>query len=286
MPAGTVERLGREWRGFGEQGYAVLERFLDPALVAGLRREADIALEAPRMSGCERPNNRLAPLRWSDPSVGLILGGAERRQAVARATRGDDLRWISGYVSVKGPGTAALSWHQDWWCWDHPVSLRREPVQVALLCYLCDTDERNGALRVMPCSHHGSVPLHATLADLPSQEAELPLGHAAMGDQPGQLTIRARAGDAVVLDYRLLHGTHPNESAERRDCVLLSFTPSWRGLPADIRAHLIQHLALPTDAERPTVPAWTTDLLPSFSGTRADLELNRVAPSCFAAAQG
>jgi hypothetical protein len=29
---------------------------------------------------------------------------------------------ISGYLSVKEPRTGALDWHQDWWCWDHPVS--------------------------------------------------------------------------------------------------------------------------------------------------------------------
>ena len=104
----------------------------------------------------------------------------------------------------------------------------------------------------------------------------------AFDDHPGQVTLSVRAGDAVLLDYRLLHGTHPNRSAERRDCVLLSFTPSWRGLPADIRAHLIQHLAQPTADESPAGRSWTADLPPSFVGERADLELNREAPTSFA----
>jgi hypothetical protein len=103
-----------------------------------------------------------------------------------------------------------------------------------------------------------------------------------MRDQPNQVTIRAQAGDAVVMDYRLLHGTHPNGSSERRDCVMLSFTPCWRDLPAEIRAHLIQHLAQPSDDERVVGGGWMDELLPRFTGVPADLELNRLAPRSFA----
>jgi hypothetical protein len=96
--------------------------------------------------------------------------------------------------------------------------------------------------------------------------------------------VNARAGDAVVLDYRLLHGTHPNASSKRRDCLLLSFTPNWGGLPADVRAHLVRHLALPADGEPVPPTGWTAELLPRFDGARADLELNRLAPARFAVA--
>ena len=153
----------------------MLEGFLDPALVAALRCEVDLALQAPQIAGCERPHNRLVPLRWDDRAVDLILEDANRRRAVVALTGGDDLRLISGYVSVKEPRTPALWWHQDWWCWDHPVSLRPAAPQVALLCYLSDTSDHSGALRVLPGSHHASVPLHATLLDAHGQGAELPL---------------------------------------------------------------------------------------------------------------
>jgi hypothetical protein len=68
---------------------------------------------------------------------------------------------------------------------------------------------------------------------------------------------------------------------QRRECVLLSFTPFRRGLPVDIRGHLIQHLALPTEGERRPTGAWAAELLPSFTGRRRDLPLNRVAPGRF-----
>jgi hypothetical protein len=234
-------------------GYARIDGLLDARAVAALRRAVEVALAAPPVPGCEREHNRLAPLRWDDAIVDLVLRDRGRCRAIAAATGGDDLRWISGYVTVKDPGTQALDWHRDWWCWDHPVSRRPAAAQIAVIVYLTATDERSGALRAVPGSH---------------------LGHGAAHE----VTLPARPGDAVVLDYRLLHGTHPNAAATRRDAVLLSFAPSWRALPADVRGHLIQHLALPGDGEPVPRGGWHQRLLPSFDGERLDLPLNLVAP--------
>jgi ectoine hydroxylase-related dioxygenase (phytanoyl-CoA dioxygenase family) len=87
-----------------------------------------------------------------------------------------------------------------------------------------------------------------------------------------------RAGDVVVIDYRLLHGTHGNASHARRDCILLFLTPSWRGLPTDIKAHLISQ---PSEDETSKTPDALAKLFPSFTGSRRDLPLNRNAPSIF-----
>jgi ectoine hydroxylase-related dioxygenase (phytanoyl-CoA dioxygenase family) len=118
------------------------------------------------------------------------------------------------------------------------------------------------------------MPIHAALPEAHSESiAPLDPSHIAMADPPEQERPRLRAGDAVVIDYRLLHGTHANTCDSRRDCILLSFTPSWKGLPEDIRAHLIDHPALPSDEDGP--------LLPAFSGVRRTLALNRNAPREF-----
>ena len=185
---------------------------------------------------------------------GAHPGSGQRR--IAESVGGDDLRWISGYISVKEAHSRALWWYQDWWCWDHPLSLCPVATQVALLRYLTDTSERDGALRVLPGSHRCSVALYAALPAAHAQGASLGHDHAALTDHRDQVTLSANAGDAVVLDYRPLHGTHANASGERRDCVLLSFTPSWRELPKDVRAHLIQHLAQPDPDERPALSGW------------------------------
>ena len=85
-----------------------------------------------------------------------------------------------------------------------------------------------------------------------------------------------------LLDYRLLHGTHPHAGDHRRDCLVLNFAPSWRLLPDDVRAHLIGGLALPDEAERPHAIAALGDLVPAYAGPQRDLTLSRDAPAEFA----
>ena len=233
---------------FERDGFALVPGFVAEHELADLRTAVDEALARPLPPGCERPHNTLAPLRWNDPIVRALLT-PPRAAAVSDSTAGDDVRFISAYISVKDPHSAALSWHRDWWGWDHPVSYRREASQVAVLCYLSDTTEANSALRVVAGSHLRSTsPYHAR-------------------------TLEARAGDAVVIDYRLLHGTHANGSDIRRDALILNFAPSWASLPEDVRAHLIRHPALPSDGDDP--------LLPQYEGTPRDLPLNRIAPGHF-----
>jgi Phytanoyl-CoA dioxygenase (PhyH) len=234
-----------QWN-LGRDGFTVIERLLEADELPLLRAEIERVLAGPLPPGCERPHNTLAPLAWGDPVVERVLGRRERRDVLAAALEADDLRWISGYVSVKEPRSEALEWHQDWWCWDHPVSFRPRPAQVAVLLYLSDTSPRSAALRVEPGTHHGAA-THAPT------------------------TLAVHAGDAVACDYRLLHGTHPNATEARRDCLILNFAPSWSSLPDDIRAHLIRHPALP--------PAGVDELLPDYDGEPRDLPLNRGVPN-------
>jgi Phytanoyl-CoA dioxygenase (PhyH) len=267
---------------FVRDGFAVLEGFVNEVDLKNLVPLVESILTSSHELACTRPHNTLVPLRWNDPIVRLLLESALTMQALTDALRADDLKWISGYVSIKEAHSPPLWWHQDWWCWDHPLSYRRMAPQVAVLCYLADTTAENGALRVLPGSHHKSTSIHAVLPEAHGVNAEeLDPEHAAFRDLPGQMTLCLSAGDAVVIDYRLLHATHGNGCGSRRDCILLSFTPSWKTLPTDIKAHLIDHPAQPSETGRMNVSPALRRLLPSFSGMRRDLPLNRNAPSSF-----
>jgi len=243
-------------------GFAVLPRLIGRAELRELRAEVDRVLAQPLPPGCRRPHNTLAPLRWDSLLVARVLAEHGRVRAIAAAAAASDLRWISGYVSVKDSRSEALEWHQDWWCWDHPVSFRDEAPQVALLCYLTATTTATAALRVVPGSHHRWMPA-----------TEAP---------PDAKTLALRAGDAVLIDYRLLHGTHPNAGDVRRDCLILNFAPAWGSLPMDVRAHLIRHPALPGCGEADVRPRYPRCLLPDFAGEPRDLPLSRVPPPSFA----
>jgi hypothetical protein len=268
---------------FVREGFVVLKEFLNKAEVPEVQAAVASLLSSPRESACERPHNTLLPLRWNDSIVHSLLTSERRLQLLSDSVGADDLKWISGYVSIKEAHSPPLWWHQDWWCWDHAVSYRRPAPQIATLCYLTKTNSHNGALRVLPCSHVKSTPIHAVLPEAHGRAAEsIGPEHIAMSDLPDQATLSLGAGDAVVIDYRLLHGTHGNASDAKRNSILLSFTPSWQGLPHDIRAHLIDHPAQPSADEIAQIPPTIAKVLPAFNGERRSLPLNRNAPSTFA----
>ncbi len=202
---------------FARNGFAVLEGFVNEVELKNLVPLVESILTSSHELACTRPHNTLVPLRRNDPIVRRLLKSDARMHAMTDALSADDLKWISGYVSVKEPHSPPLWWHQDWWCWDHPLSYRRLAPQVAVLCYLADTMARNGALRLLRGSHLKSTPLHAVLPEAHGHSAEgLEPGHIALSDFPDQVTLCLRAGDAVVIDYRLLHGTHGNGCGSRQ----------------------------------------------------------------------
>lgn len=269
-------------RSFDEDGYCVLPAFISPSdLVPITDAVRKIVSRAP-MEGMSRSGTNLYPLRWDSAAVSAVLGSTESVSTLAAAADARCLRWISGYVASKPPRSPALEWHQDWWCWDHPVSHHRKASQIALLCYLTPATSASGALRVLPGSHRDATDLHALLAASAQLRDSAAQAASILQDHPGQVTINAEPGDAVLIDYRLLHSTHQNRASRRRDCLLLSFAPHYSELPDDLKAHLALHPALPLPAEEAeAASSGYTQLLPEFSGTPASLPLNRVAPPDF-----
>ena len=267
-----------------DDGWALLPSLLANSVLQRIRALSERLPAQRAVSGCERPNNTLVPLRWDDEIVAAALEAPGVVEAIAAATGNGDLRWTSAYLSVKERDAGALWWHTDWWCWDHPVTRRRAAAQVAVLCYLTDTTTDTGALRLLPGTHLRSIPLHG---DLPAAYADPSTpddaSNPAMADHKAQVTVEARAGDAAILDYRLLHGTHPNRASRARTCLILNFAPDWAGLPADVQAHLARGLALPTDAERlsPALERLRHLLPPPADPSLPDLQLSREAPSHF-----
>lgn len=267
----------------GADGWLIIRRFLGDEELAFVRESLRAAAAQPRPSCMSRAGNDLTLLRWNEPSIAQVLGAPSRMQRLETSLEAGDLKWLSAYISSKAAHSPPLWWHQDWWCWDHAISYRHAATQVAVLCYLTDTSVPNGALRVLPGSHRRSVPMHAHLPEPHGDEANrLPLDHPAMSDHPDQVTLSVRAGDAVVLDYRLLHGTHANKSSLPRDCILLSFILNWRRLPEALKAHCALHPALPGKDETLAVAmSGYADLLPRFAGVPASLRVNRRAPAVF-----
>lgn len=268
-------------REFERTGWTRLPSFVSLEELEQLRDQIPAARARAGMACIDRPGNELVALPWDSAIVRAMLASRMRRARLVTALEAPDLKWISGYLSIKGPRTPPLYWHQDWWCWDHDVSYADAAPQIAVLVYLEAAYADNGALRLMTGSHRRRVAMHDVLPDPHGTEADvLAPDHPALCDAPEQTTIEVAAGDAVVLDYRLLHGTHANASLQFRNAILLSFCPNWSGLPQDIRGHLISHPALPPEGVLAR-PMPFADLLPGFGGERCDLPINRLPPPSF-----
>jgi hypothetical protein len=217
--------MNERWN-FETEGYAVIRSFFEPAELDTVVNAVGDVLASPSDPSMNRTGNELFPLRWNDPIAATSLQATSSMSALRDATDVRNLGWISGYVSTKCGRSPALGWHQDWWCWDHPASFQRQATQIAVLCHLSDTTKKNGALllRVLPGSHHAHTATHRLLPEAHGESAcMLPVDHPALNSVAGEVTLGLRAGNAAVLDYRLLYGTHPNNfihTKGRRSSVL------------------------------------------------------------------
>ena len=115
--------------------------------------------------------------------------------------------------------------------------------------YLTDTTLDNGCLRVLPGTHMRRHVLHDVLADqgeahsdevrdrsAEEEESRLAITEAVEGDARD---VCVSAGDVVVGDARVLHGTRPNGSDARRTLVTLWFHPHYDSLPDRVTNDMI-----------------------------------------------
>lgn len=268
---------GRDTPRLDADGFSVLLGLMEADECRRFVGEVDIIASSAAEPLMSRTGNELHPLRWNSRLAASVLGCSRRLDRIRAASGARDLRFISAYVSLKRPASPAMGWHQDWWCWDHPVSRRAAAAQIAVICYLGDADRRSGALRVLPGSHLERTDLHGVIPEAHSAEARaLPADHPAMLTVTGEQAVEVAAGDAVVLDYRVLHGTFPNDAPVRRDAVLMSFVPDWSGLPEDVKDHLKQQPALPDRSERAAPAKELEGLFPPLGGSGRSLPVNRV----------
>lgn len=120
----------------------------------------------------------------------------------------------------KLPGSASeVPWHQDAQYW--PLT-PHETVTVWLALY--DTDDSNGAMRVVAGSHR------IGLVDHGSVEGEDYVLHQAIDEKqfdPADIvTIDLQAGQMSLHDDRLIHGSGPSTSGRRRVGLTMRFSPS------------------------------------------------------------
>lgn len=125
--------------------------------------------------------------------------------------------FLGAFISKGARSDNPLDLHQDWTYTDEPAVRAR-----LLWCPLVDVDADSGALLIAPGSHRWSE-LFRGSGDVPA-----PLGVVAEQLEPGRglVSLTVRAGEAVLYDPALLHGSTPGTSRQVRPVAALASAPA------------------------------------------------------------
>ena len=260
-----------------DDGYCVFENVLDAAMLGRVRAASDGLLDAQAAEHFEAQKSTGSMVNVYDDAFFAELVAWQPALDILTALGYPKPRWSSGYVISKPPGSPPLFWHQDWWGWDDPVSYTEVPQQIFLMYYLVDTSQENGCLRLIKGSHRKRHAMHDAVPEAHTdalRRATDPT-HPAYQPLPEDISVPVRAGDLVIGDSRLLHGSYGNGSGQRRTVITLWYHPDFDSSPESIQAHLasnwIRVHAWPEAAQRLVAP-----LVPTYAGDVEPIRWNRV----------
>lgn len=226
-------QLSAARQGLIDDGYCLIDDAMEGADIERLRHWSDDWLartEHPKQWKYQGSDVKISGVRAHrakrfhhfprDSTVDFLI---EQPAALLEALGFGEFRSIGHFQIIsKPPGGPPLYWHQDWMRWDDPMSLSPWPQVVFLNWYLTETHVANGCLRVIPGSHRRRMDLHGHL--IPPHESggyEVEETNEWMfHDHPDAVDVPVRPGQLMIGDARLLHGTHPNTTDERRTVLL------------------------------------------------------------------
>jgi len=139
-----------------------------------------------------------------------------RLHAPLAAHLGDDHQPFLAAFIGKGAHAGRVGLHPDWTYTDERVHRA-----VVAWCPLVDTDEANGAMVVVPGSHRRLRGLRGSgdfASPVEGIEDELWAAHV--------VTVPLAAGQAILWDAALLHGSWPNDGPDLRPAAAIAFAPA------------------------------------------------------------
>ena len=128
----------------------------------------------------------------------------EPLRAAVEAIAGERTKLFQSMALVKPPGGREKPWHQDHAYFDLPIDARVCGVWIAL----GEVTEANGAMFMLPGAHKGGPIVHFKRRDWQICDTELD------GRRPVALPMHA--GDLVIFDAKIPHGTPTNHTDEQR----------------------------------------------------------------------
>jgi len=214
MPKRLTEAQIAQYR---EEGCIFPIRVMSPADAAGLRRrlEAFEARTGEPLKGDLRHKSHLL-FAW----LGELVRRTEILDAVEDLYGGDLQCWNTNFFIKEANNPAFVSWHQDSTYW----GLSKPDVVTAWVAFT-EATEANGAMEFIPGSHKlDQIPHRDTFAkdNLLTRGQEI----AVEVDQSKRRVITLEPGEMSLHHVRLVHGSPPNPSGDRRIGFAIRYMPT------------------------------------------------------------
>jgi ectoine hydroxylase-related dioxygenase (phytanoyl-CoA dioxygenase family) len=262
-----------------ESGYCVFKNVLDGAMLDELRRVTERLIAEVSAADAEKYKYQGSNVQvaYQDPVFAWLFAWPAALNALA-SLGFDAPKFWSAFMLSKPPFGPPLYWHQDWWAWEEPISLRDLPAQVFLMYYLTDTHRENGCLRVIPGTHRKRIKLHGMLHEAHTEATQTaPLDAPEFMQHPDEVDVPVQAGDLVLGDARVLHSAHQNKTDKHRTLLTLWYFPDFDAMPDSIRVRVARQKPLqPPDWWEGEVGALVEPLIPWYTGEAQPAKWNRV----------
>ncbi|MBV8165698.1 MAG: phytanoyl-CoA dioxygenase family protein [Alphaproteobacteria bacterium] len=202
---------------YRETGYLAPVAVADPTEAAGWRAELE-RIEA-RMGGPLRGDLRHKS-HLLFPFLAEIVRHPRILDAVEDLLGPDLLCWTSNFFIKEGTSPSFVSCHQDSTYWGLSV-----PEVCAAWVAFTPSTAANGAMAVIPGSHKLDQVLHRDTFDrhnLLTRGQEI----AVEVDEARQIVLQLRPGEMSLHHVRLVHGSAPNPSGDRRIGFTIRYIPT------------------------------------------------------------
>jgi non-heme Fe2+,alpha-ketoglutarate-dependent halogenase len=202
---------------YRDTGYLAPLRVLTAAEAAGIRGKLEaFEAEAGPLAGKLRQKSHLL-FTWLND----LIRHERILDAVEDVIGPDILCWGTSFFIKEPHNPAFVSWHQDSTYW----GLEPADIVTAWIA-LSDSTTENGAMRVVPRSH--------TMAQVPHRDTFRPENLLSRGqevmvdvDEAEAATLVLKAGEMSLHHVRLIHGSEPNPSGERRIGFAIRYLPTY-----------------------------------------------------------
>jgi hypothetical protein len=154
-------------------------------------------------------------------------------EAVSEILGSEILAWGTLILSKPPHSPAYVSWHQD----DAYAPFLGDTPSLTAWIALTDSTAENGCLRVIPGSQHYVLPHQERMErdNLLKRGQTVCLSTGADHIEDGAIDVVLRAGEMSMHDIRLVHGSNPNRSPDRRIGFLVRFaTPGMKAPPLPV----------------------------------------------------